>query len=59
MQVKVVDSWRGGSYTVKLTQGVQSFRLCYEGNKSDVEWYAKMFRKALKKHDKEKSKCTD
>lgn len=43
-------------YTVEIQQGVQYFRLDYSGSRKDAMWMALMFRKALKSHDKEKSK---
>ena len=55
MIVKVVKhSWRkGDSFIIELKQGVQSFTLDYSGTESDCRWMAKMFRKALKEHDRE------
>jgi hypothetical protein len=41
-------------WTVRLTQGCQSFKLEYQGLKREATWYAAMFSKALQKHDKEK-----
>jgi hypothetical protein len=40
-------------WRVLLTQGGQSFRLDYEGNKTDTVWMVKQFRKALAAHDAE------
>ena len=53
MKVDIVggDRW----WYVRLTQGVQSFRLDYMGTKADAEWMAKMFRRALRNHNKEKA----
>ena len=57
MKVEVVGGgWRGNNvYEVELTQGPQSFKLEYMGTKADAEWMAKMFRRALRNHDKEKA----
>ena len=41
-------------HTIELQQGVQCFTLDYVGTKKECQWYAKMFRKALKAHDKER-----
>ena len=51
MKVTVVPAYVGQKHTVKLTQGVQSFHLDYQGTKTDCLWYAKMFRTALRNHD--------
>jgi hypothetical protein len=40
-------------WTVRLTQGCQSFTLDYRGLKKEATWYAAMFSTALQKHDKE------
>jgi len=54
MKVTVEGSWRGNnSYTVRVQQGVQSFRLDYTGTREDALWYARQFRHALKNHDTE------
>ena len=50
MKVEVVG-FADGSHRVKLTQGHQEFYLDYQGQ-SGV-WMAKMFRRALAKHDLE------
>jgi hypothetical protein len=55
MKVEVVEGWSGfNSYKVRLSQGSQSFKLNSEGTKQEAEWMAKMFRKALKAHDRAK-----
>lgn len=42
---------------VRLTQGVQSFRLSYYTKvKEEAQWMAEMFEKALKAHDDERGK---
>ena len=51
----MVSMWTGHIHHTSVKQGVQSFRLCYEGPRAEVLWYAKMFRKALKAHDKEQA----
>jgi hypothetical protein len=56
MQVTVIAANKNKKYTVLLKQGVQSFRLDYQGTKRDCLWYAKMFRKALANHDAEQPK---
>jgi hypothetical protein len=54
MKVSVVTSPRDSKeFTVELQQGAQYFRLDYHGAKEECKWYAKMFRKALQKHDAE------
>ena len=55
MKVTVKENWRG-DYTVELKQGHQSFRLDYEGSRKKAEWYARMFRIALRRHNAEKAK---
>ena len=44
-----------GNWAVSIVQGHQGFHLnSIEGaSKAEAEWMAKMFRKALKTHDKE------
>jgi hypothetical protein len=59
MKVTVIPSWRINTWSVKLSQGVQSFHLVYCGTKADATWYAKMFRKALSAHDAEKHKLLE
>jgi hypothetical protein len=59
MKVTVVPSWKINTWSVKLSQGVQSFHLVYCGTKADATWYAKMFRKALSAHDAEKHKLLE
>jgi hypothetical protein len=52
MKVEVVRSYHDlKKFTVKISQGVQSFRLDYTETKKQCEWMAKMFRNALKAHD--------
>jgi len=51
MKVEVVLHY--GSHMVKLTQGHQEFYLDYEGTEEEAKWMAKMFRRALAKHDLE------
>ncbi len=34
-------------WTVVITQGVQSFHLEYRSTKTDADWMARMFRKAI------------
>lgn len=54
MKVLVVTSRRNSKeYSVELQQGSQFFRLDYSGSKIEARWMAKMFRKALDKHDEE------
>jgi hypothetical protein len=55
MKVRVVKSRHDTKdYTVELKQGVQYFRLDYGASRRDAQWYARMFRKALKQHDTER-----
>jgi hypothetical protein len=49
MKVTVESRW--GTHTILLKQGVQSFRLDYQGTRAECLWYARQFRKALKNHD--------
>jgi hypothetical protein len=61
MKVRVVPSpklsaKREKEFTVELQQGAQYFRLDYTGAKSECQWYAKMFRVALKKSVAEESR---
>lgn len=54
MKAQVIESFSGEpgyKWTVKLVQDHQSFKLGYRGTKRDCEWYARMFRIALKRHD--------
>lgn len=41
-------------FTVILIQGNQRFSLNFQGPKDEAEWMAKMFRKAIRNHDKER-----
>jgi len=43
-------------YQAQVSQGYQSFRIGYEGTEVEAKWWAKMFRKALKAHDRAKGK---
>jgi hypothetical protein len=53
MRVKVVPSRKKSEeFQVELNQGVQYFRLDYSAPKEECQWMAKMFRKALRDHDK-------
>jgi hypothetical protein len=57
MKVRVVPSPKSTKeFTVELQQGAQYFRLDYTGAKSEAQWYAKMFRVALKKSESESVK---
>ena len=47
---------RATRYRAQVSQGCQSFRIGYEGTKVEAKWWAKMFRKALKNHDRAKGK---
>jgi hypothetical protein len=52
VKVEVVRSYHDPKkFTVRISQGVQSFRLDYTETKTQCQWMAKMFRKALKAHD--------
>lgn len=51
-----VEKWFG-TWRATVVQGCQKFTIGYEGNKREAEFMARMFRIALKNHDKEKSKC--
>lgn len=53
MTVQVVRSYQDPAhlYTVRVLQGVQSFTLDYHASKKECQWYAKMFRQALRAHD--------
>ena len=52
MKVEVVRSYHDPKkFTVRISQGVQSFRLDYTETRTQCQWMAKMFRKALKAHD--------
>lgn len=53
MTVKVIRSRNvRDSWTVELKQRQQSFTLDYHAHKKEEAlWYARMFRKALKKHN--------
>jgi hypothetical protein len=52
MKVEVVRSYHDPKqFTVKISQGVQSFRLDYTETKEQCQWMAEMFRKALRTHD--------
>ena len=42
------------AYRIRLRQGVQWFHLDYDGDHEECRWYAKMFRRALRAHDKER-----
>jgi hypothetical protein len=54
VKVEVVPSYHDPEqFTVRISHGVQSFRLDYTETKAQCQWMAKMFRKALKAHDKE------
>ncbi len=55
MIVRVVPSYKDVNlWTVEVKQGCQSFRLDYEDEERiNADWYAKMFRQALKNHDEE------
>jgi hypothetical protein len=56
MKVWVQQGWSEGRYEVRISQGHQSFTLGSDcKTKTDAQWYAKMFRKALKNHDEEKN----
>ena len=57
MKVRVIR-WGKFSYRVEVVQGVQSFRINYDGTRDDCRWMARMFRKALKAHDAEQKKQT-
>jgi hypothetical protein len=50
----LVEKERENIYRIKLVQGVQSFYLNYRSAKGNCEWYAKMFRLALREHTKAK-----
>ncbi len=57
MKVRVVPSPKSSKeFTVELQQGAKYFRLDYTGAKSECQWYAKMFRVALKKSEAESVK---
>ena len=57
MKVEVREScWRSNSWEAIVSQGNQSFRLGDDTTRDHAEWYAKMFRKALKAHDRAKGK---
>jgi hypothetical protein len=51
--MKVTTVRRGAQYTVSVVQGNQGFFLDYIGPEDECRWYARMFRRALKYHDKE------
>jgi hypothetical protein len=54
MKIKVVKDF--GEWSVEIKQGHQAFRLGIgDEDKAGAEWFAKMFRKALKNHDEEKN----
>ena len=54
MIVRVVPSYKDVKlFTVQIKQGHQYFRLDYCASKKECQWMARMFRMALKKHDKE------
>lgn len=55
MQVKVERVIRK-EYRIRLIQDVQSFILDYRGTQEACKWFAKMVRKAIKKHDAQKLK---
>jgi len=57
MKVTVKSILRGSAWTIRLTQGHQSFKLDYVGPKEDCLWYAKMFLIALKAHDIEQAQA--
>ena len=56
--MKVTVEGLDNIYTVRVAQGNQRFKLDYEGPRDECLWYARMFRKALKAHDKEQAKKT-
>lgn len=49
----VTELFRKKIYTVSIKEGVQSFRLDYQGTFGECQWLEKMFRKALKKHNRD------
>jgi hypothetical protein len=51
VKVSVGLGWNK-KYVVTLTQGRQSFTIDYEGTLEEARWMARMFRIALKRHDK-------
>jgi hypothetical protein len=54
MRVRVVRSYHDPKqFTVQISQGVRSFRLDYTETKTQCQWMAKMFRRALKERDDE------
>jgi len=56
--MKITVEKCGTKYRLRVKQGVQSFYLsvgqCASASKTDCLWFAKMFRHALKEHDKDK-----
>ena len=54
MKVTTIPSPKKGLWTVRLDQGAQRFTLAVERNKAEAQWYARMFRLALKRHDEAK-----
>ena len=56
MQVTVHKDWRD-SWGVILKQDNQSFKLDFTSTKRNAEYFARMFRKALKAHDTAKGKA--
>ena len=53
MKITIEETWSGRD-AVRLKQGNQLFVL-YEGTRDECDWYAKMFRIALEKHDEEQA----
>lgn len=51
MIIKVIPF--GKEFKVQLRQGNQYFRIEYSGTKAECKWMARMFRIALKSHNKE------
>jgi hypothetical protein len=55
MKVTVVPAWETGKWQARVKQGVQSFDVgVARDSKEEAQWFAKMFRLALRNHDKEK-----
>ena len=59
MKVSLKRSYKDNTcFTIELQEGHQYFRLDYHAKKEEALWYARMFRKALKKHNKNvEEKC--
>jgi hypothetical protein len=54
MKVRIIGSTQDrNDFMVELVQDCQFFRLDYSASKKDCEWMAKMFRIALRKHNRE------